>query len=500
MSVAATPFFDTLKKKYPTMTLSASGEVVGLPWGELGNSEVGHLSIGSGKILYQSLPRINKSIMDGSFYRNEGFLSAINHVRQYSSRLHMMGLIGTGGVHAHEDHLFALLELCVKEKMNNIVVHVIFDGRDSGYKDGRRALERLEKRLRETGVGRIGSLSGRFWAMDRDNHWDRTQRAYEAIIDGISAAQFEKPLDALEASYARSVYDEEFEPAVMIENMQPVGRANNYDAFLFFNFRPDRARQLTKALSITGFPKFKRARELKDIHVVTMTEYEKDLPVVVAFPPEYIDRPLARVLSDAGLTQLHIAETEKYAHVTFFFNGGVEKAFPGEERILVPSKQVSSYDQKPAMSANDIVDRLLPEIEAKKYDFIVVNFANADMVAHTGNFPKIVEALQFLDECNRKVVEATWKNGGVALLTSDHGNAEEAVDPQTGEILKDHTTNPVPFVIADPTLRGTPGTFGVSGDDLSVFTPVGVLADVAPTILALLGIEKPLDMTGRSLL
>lgn len=500
IAMAKTPFFTDLTQKFPTMTLAASGEVVGLPWGEIGNSEVGHLCLGGGKILYQSLPRVNRAITDGSFYRNEAFLSAMNHVRRYSSRLHLVGLVSAGGVHSHHDHLYALIELAVREKIDSMAVHVFLDGRDTGYRDGRAEVEALSRRLAESGAGSIASIAGRYYAMDRDNRWERVESAYRAIVEGASEEQFSDPVQAIDASYAAGVYDEEFRPVVITDNGIPYGKVNDHDAIIFFNFRPDRARELTAAISVAEFAKFKRPRDVKDLHVVTMTEYEKDAPVVIAFPPEYIDNPLARILSDHGYTQLHIAETEKYAHVTFFLNGGREDVFPGEDRVLIPSPQCPSYDEQPAMSALELTERAVQEIEAKKYDFIALNFANADMVGHTGNMPKIVEAVEILDSCMERVVSAMWAAGGLAIITADHGNAEEKLDLNTGVLLKDHTTNPVPCIVADPTLEGQTGRFGVVGKDLSAFTPVGILADVAPTILQLYSIEKPLDMTGRSLL
>ncbi len=500
ISLAKTPNFDKYASNYPVMPLSASGEAVGLSWGEMGNSQVGHLSLGSGVIPYQNLPRITKAITDGTFFKNEAFLKACNHAKEKSTALHLLGLVSSGGVHSYNEHLYALLELAHQQKIDRVFVHVFLDGRDTPYNSGLNFVSKLEDKLKKIGVGAIATVSGRFYAMDRDNRWDRVAKAFQAIVDGSSEQKFDDPLKAIEASYAKGVYDEEFIPTVIIDDLnQPKGKIKDGDAVIFFNFRPDRARQLTKALVLPGFEKFKRPY-YKDLFMVTMTEYEKDLPVTVAFPPLSIDMPLARVISEAGLKQFHIAETEKYAHVTYFFNGGSEKIYTGEDRVLIPSPQVTSYDQKPAMSARELTSRVTQVIKEGTYDFIVVNFANPDMVGHTGNIQATVEAIEILDQEIGEIVETVLSYDGVALVTADHGNAERMYDLQTGEIDKEHTNNPVPLFIIGKDFAGKSVLAGMAGTDLSRVTPVGVLSDVPPTILKIMGIKKPPVMSGSSLI
>lgn len=497
IDLARTPNLDRFISSYPAYTLQAAGESVGLPWGEMGNSEVGHLSMGSGKILYQDLPRITRAISNGAFFQNPAFAQAVEVVKARHARLHLIGVLSTGGVHGIMDHLLALVEYARTSGLTDVFIHGILDGRDTPSQSGKVFVEKLLTRLQELGVGRIVTLSGRFWAMDRDNRWDRIARAYRAIVEGKSDHTAPDPIAAIEASYAAQVFDEEFVPTVLTDAQgKPLATVGYHDAVIFTNFRPDRARQLTKAFVLPGFEKFPRGEYLKDLTFVTMTQYEEKLPVTVAFPPEKVETPLAKILADHGLKQLHIAETEKYAHVTFFFNGGEEKAFPGEDHVLIPSPAVVSYDQKPSMSAREITQRVVTELAAGTYQFYVINFANADMVAHTGNLPATVAAIETLDTFLGEIATAVLDVGGVLLITADHGNAEGLLDLQTGRIDKEHSATPVPFIVVGREWEGK----GMGGPrDLSGFTPLGVLADVAPTILRLFGLPIPRDFTGRGI-
>ncbi|MDO8505242.1 MAG: 2,3-bisphosphoglycerate-independent phosphoglycerate mutase [bacterium] len=508
---AKMPVYNRLIRTYPAMTLRSSGDEVGLSWGEMGNSEVGHLTIGAGRVFYQTLPRINKSIESGDFFKESAFLDAIKKVKKEGSTLHLVGLVSQGGVHSHQDHLYKLLELAKKEKVKNVAVHVILDGRDTIYNSGVTFIKALEQIMKELGVGVIASLSGRYFAMDRDNRWERTEKAYHALIGGMSlpadkagnelgVMSAEDPLKAIEESYKKKVYDEEFEPTVIVKNGKPVAPIGGSDAVIFFNFREDRMRQIIKAFALPAFDKFERGEFLKDVLFVTMTEYEKDLPVTVAFAPEMISVCLAKIIADAKLKQFHIAETEKYAHVTFFFNGMEEEAFTGEDREIIPSPKVASYDKKPEMSARAITDRIVKEILAQKYDLIVVNFANPDMVGHTGDLKATVSALETVDEQIGKIVDAALSKNGVVIITADHGNAEELVNLQTGAIDKEHSTNPVPCIIVGAEFKEQAGAqIEAVGGDLSLLPPVGTLSDIAPTVLKILGLKKPKEMTGVAL-
>lgn len=497
---AKTPVMDKLVTTYPTMTLFASGQEVGLNWGEMGNSEVGHLNIGAGRVYYQMLPRINKAIADGSFYTNKVFLESLAHARKNKAKLHLLGLVSPGGVHSHQEHLYALLDFCKKEKFKDVYIHAILDGRDTIYNTGKDFIAKLEGKLRELKIGKIATLAGRYYAMDRDNRWDRVEKAYQALASGVGA-RAEDATKAIEASYANKVYDEEFHPTVITEKGAPVAKVEDGDSVIFFNFREDRARELTYPFVLPSFNKFDRGAYMKKLHFVTMTEYEKDLPTSVAFPPDLIRDCLAKVISDAKLHQLHIAETEKYAHVTFFLNGQREDPFTGEERILVPSPKVSSYDQKPEMSVKELTERIISTISTNKFDFIVANFANPDMVAHTGNLEATVKAIEAVDKSIGEIVNATLLAGGMMFITADHGNAEELLNLQTQTIDKEHSTNPVPFIIISKDLEGG-GVQPVEGMgvDLTLLPPVGVLGDVAPTILRFMGLKQPEEMTGKSLL
>lgn len=498
---ARLPNFSSYLRQYPSMTLYASGNEVGLFFGEIGNSEVGHLNIGAGRIYYQSGPRINQAITDGSFYANKAFMKAVAGVQQRKTKLHLIGMLSSGNVHATTEHLYALLELCRRQGLTDqVFVHVILDGRDCSYNAGRGFVEQLLAKMNELKVGKIASVSGRFYAMDRDNRWQRVEAAYRAMAEGVSEKKFDDPLKAIDASYEAKVYDEEFVPTVITAKGKPVAPITQGDGAIFFNFRPDRAREITKAFVLPSFEKFKR-EQIKDLDFVTMMEYEKDLPAVVAFEPVVIRNCLAEAVSQRGLKQFHVAETEKYAHVTFFLNGTIEAPFPGEERGLVPSPAVSSYAEAPAMSAAEVTKEAIKAIDSGKYDLVVINYANADMVGHTGNLEATIAGCEAADKCLGEVVNHTLAAGGVTLMTADHGNAEEVLNLQTGEMDKEHSTNPVPFIIIGKDFQGQAGPGGDPPEgDLSLLPPVGILADVAPTVLKLMGVDQPPEMTGTPLI
>ena len=494
------PNFKKYVESYPAMTVMGSGSAVGLSWGEMGNSEVGHLTIGAGRIFFQSFPRINQSIESGEFYTNKAFLDAIAHCNKTGGALHLMGIISPGNVHGSDAHCKELLEMCRRQKFTRVFVHAFMDGRDAIFNSGVIFVKELEQKMGEIGVGRIATLAGRYFAMDRDNRWDRIEKAYNAIVLGKSDATATSAVAALEASYAQKVYDEQVVPTVIMQGKKPVATVSDGDSMIFFNFREDRAREIAKAFVLPTFDKFPR-KEVKDLFFVTMTEYEKDLPATVAFPPQAIVNCLAKVVSDAGLRQLHIAETEKYAHVTFFMNGMTEEAFPGEDRVIIPSPRVSTYDKAPEMSAMQIVERVTQEIAKGSYDLIILNFANPDMVSHTGDEQASIKALETVDKALGVIVDAALAVGGVCLITADHGNAEEVKNLVTGEIDKEHSTNPVPFVIIGKSFEGKKAPSGdVVGGELWTTQPVGMLGDVAPTILKLLEIPQPPEMTGNALI
>jgi len=502
ITLAKKPVFDHLVSTYPVMTLQASGEAVGLSWGEMGNSEVGHLNLGSGKIIYQTLPRINKAIETGTLNKNKALQKAIDYAKKNKSRLHLMGLVSNGGVHSHQDHLYSLLELCKNQNFKDVFIHVFLDGRDTKKDGGLDFMKMIQSKIAEVGLGKIASLCGRFYAMDRDNHWDRIKKAYDVIALGRGENKDEDPVKSVEKLYAQDIFDEEFTPTVITHNSKPVGIIEDNDAVIFFNFRADRARQMTAVFSLPTFDKFDREKSFKNLFFSTFTEYDKDLPVEVAFPPELIDLSLSRVLQDNNLTQLHAAETEKYAHVTFFFNGGREDEFKGESRILVPSPSVSSYDQKPEMSAAALTGKVISSIKETKNDFIVINYANPDMVGHTGVIPATIKAVETADKCLGDLVNAVLGQNGVCFITADHGNAEELINLQTGEVDKEHSTNPVPFIAVGSRWEGQKLTIGLDSveGDLSILTPSGMLADIAPTILSIFEIPQPPEMTGRPLI
>lgn len=496
---AKMPFYQSLLQSYPYANLQAAGEAVGLPWGEMGNSEVGHMNLGLGRIAYQDLPRINNSIRDGSFFQNPAFIKAIEHVKKFSSKLHLVGLVSDGGVHALDEHLYQLLSLAKQEGLRDVKVHAILDGRDTPPKSGVEYLQRFLKTAQSIGIGEIASCGGRYFAMDRDNRWERIEKAYQAIVFG-AGPKTNDPLAYIMDQYKSGKTDEDMEPFVITNEVGgPIGTINKNDAVIFFNFRTDRARQLTEAFVLPGFEKFDRKGRVENLFFVTMVAYESGLPVEVAFPEFESTNALAKVLSDSGLRQLHIAETEKYAHITNFFDGALGVAYPGEEFSLVPSPPVKQYDQQPEMSAIEITQKALQEIGKGIYNFVVINYANPDMVGHTGNFPATVTALEVIDRSLQEIVMATLALEGVCIITGDHGNAEEMIDLQSGEITKEHTNNPVPFlyVANDSKLEKSDASKSL---DPSAISPIGILSDVAPTILDIFGLQKPAEMTGRSLL
>ncbi|PIP18068.1 MAG: 2,3-bisphosphoglycerate-independent phosphoglycerate mutase [Parcubacteria group bacterium CG_4_10_14_0_8_um_filter_35_7] len=494
-ALANIPHLKEIQKFYPGVAIHASGINVGIKWGEVGNSEVGHTNLGAGTVLYQKLPRINIAIQDKSFFEIEAFKKAILHVQKNRSSLHLMGLVSNGGVHSHIDHLCALIELAKKERLKKVFIHVFTDGRDTSPNEGINFVKDLEKKMKKFRLGQIASIVGRFYGMDRNNNWERTEKAYNLLTEGIGE-KFSQTASAIEKSYKEKITDEFIKPIVLTDRRgNPIGPIKDNDGLIFFNFRGDRAKQITQAFVSPRFKEFKREK-LKNICFVAMTEYQEGLPMLVAFPSQDITNPFAKVISDAGLKQLHTAETEKYAHVTFFFNGGKEDPFPGEDRILIPSPSVPTYDLKPEMSAPLVTEKLVKEIEKGKYDFIVVNFANGDMVGHTGNLKAAIKAVETVDECVDKVVNATLKMKGGLVITADHGNCEEMINLETKEILTDHTTNPVPLWVVTPWNKQKQK---IQIPDTSVIVG-GILADVAPTIIELMGLEKPAEMTGSSLL
>ena len=520
ISLARTPNIEKLEALYPHGQLEASGGAVGLPKGVEGNSEVGHLNLGAGKIVYQDLPRINMAIADGSFLQNSAFLRACDHVKNNKSILHLMGLVSSGGVHSHEDHLYALLWFCKQQgfSLGQVKIHVFTDGRDTSPYAASKEIPQLEREIVNIGVGEIATVSGRYYAMDRDNRWERIQKAYEAIVDsqGVKA---ESATEVIEKSYSQGRTDEFIIPTVICDkNGLPKGKISDNDAVIFFNFRPDRARQLTQAFTLTNFksvlvtrsetdphhreiypmleqqkkveiPTFDRKTFLKNLFFVTMSEYQSDFLVsAIAFLPFDVPLPLARVLSEQGLHQFHISETEKYAHVTYFFNGRRENPFPGEDRLLVPSPRIATYDLQPEMSGVKVTEMLLARLAIGIYDFAIVNFPNADMVGHTGILSSGIKAIEAVDSYLGKVINFVHRLGGACFVTSDHGNVEELVTFGSNDPHTEHTANPVPFIITSP------------NEASNQILRRGILADVAPTILYMMGVQKPSEMTGRNLL
>lgn len=484
VELAKTPNFKRISREYPRTTLDASGMAVGLPVGQMGNSEVGHLNIGSGRVVYQELTRITKAIEDGDFFEKKEFLDAINNAKNNGTKIHLIGLVSDGGVHSHNTHLYGLLELMKKHDMKDVYVHVILDGRDVPPTIGLTHVKELMDKMKEIGVGEIATVSGRYYSMDRDNRWERTQLGYDAMTLG-KGVQSENPLEAIENSYLVDVNDEFILPTVITKDSLPVATVDNGDSIIFFNFRPDRARQITRAFVDQDFNGFQREKKVNTFYV-TMTEYDKTIPNVhVAYKNQALTNTLGEYISNQGLYQLRAAETEKYAHVTFFFNGGREQAFVNEDRALIPSPKVATYDLMPEMSAYELKDEILKRLKMDKYDLFIVNFANPDMVGHTGVVPAVIKAIETVDNCLGEIVSLIEELGGYAIVTSDHGNSEALIDETNNSPITSHTTNKVPLVLVgkkDATLRE------------------GKLADIAPTLLDLLGLEKPEEMTGETLI
>ncbi len=483
--LADTPNFDRYLKKYPNTKLEASGMAVGLPEGQMGNSEVGHLNIGSGRIVYQELTKITKSIENEEFFNKKEFLQAIDNVKKNKSKLHIMGLLSDGGVHSHNTHLYALLELCRRQSLEDVYIHVFLDGRDVPPTIGKKHLQELEEKITEIGVGHIATVSGRYYAMDRDNRWERTKLAYEAMVLG-KGKKDTSPIEAVQKSYDEGINDEFVIPTVITQNNKPVATIDSGDSVIFFNFRPDRARQITRAIVDDEFEGFQRGK-IVDTFFVSMTEYDKTIKNVhVAFKPEKPENTLGEYISNLGFNQLRIAETEKYAHVTFFFNGGREEPYENEDRVLIPSPKVATYDLKPEMSAIEVKDEVLNRLNMNKYHLIILNFANPDMVGHTGVVEAAIKAVETVDFCLGEIVDLLLKKGGKALITADHGNVEMMIDEKDGSPITSHTTNKVPLIMV--------------GERENIELREGILADIAPTLLDMMGLKKPKEMTGNSLI
>ena len=479
VQTAKTPRLDQFFQEFAHTELSASGLDVGLPDGQMGNSEVGHTNIGAGRVVFQDLPRITKSIADGDFFTNPAYNHAMDACKEKGTALHLMGLLSDGGVHSHLEHLFALLKLAKDKGLERVYIHAFLDGRDVSPTSGADFVARTVEKCREIGVGKIATVMGRYYAMDRDKRWDRVEQAYDAMVYGESAVFNPVPVAAVKDSYAAGVTDEFMEPVVCDNE----GTISDNDSVIFFNYRPDRAREITRTLVDPDFDGF--TRQYFPVTFVCNTEYDATMPnVEVAFPRITVRNGLGEYLSQMGLTQLRIAETEKYAHVTFFFNGGSETVFPGEDRVLVASPKVATYDLQPEMSAYEVCDKCVERIESGAYDVIILNFANCDMVGHTGVFDAAVKAVETVDECVGRVVDATLKMGGIAMITADHGNAEQMEEPD-GSPMTAHTTNPVPFILCG------------AGTELRTG---GRLADIAPTILDVMGLACPEEMDGKTLI
>ena len=481
-----TPIMDQLMSQCPFVKGNASGLAVGLPDGQMGNSEVGHLNMGAGRIVYQELTRITKSIQDGDFFDVPEFLQAVENCRKNDSALHLWGLVSDGGVHSHNTHIYGLLELARRNGLDKVYVHCFLDGRDTPPASGKGYVEELEAKMKELGVGKVASVMGRYYAMDRDNRWDRVERAYNALTRGEGGTAVSATA-GIQASYDAEVNDEFVEPFVVVEDGKPVATVKDNDSVVFFNFRPDRAREITRAFCDDDFKGFARDRRL-NLTYVCFTDYDDTIAnKLVAFKKEAIVNTFGQFLADHDMTQARIAETEKYAHVTFFFNGGVEEPNKGEDRILVPSPKVATYDLQPEMSAPAVCDKLVEAIKSGKYDVVIINFANPDMVGHTGIEDAAIKAIETVDACVGRAVDAVKEMDGVLFICADHGNAEQLVDYETGTPFTAHTTNPVPFILvnADPSYKLREG---------------GCLADIAPKLIELMGMEQPKEMTGKSLL
>lgn len=484
IAMAKKPVLDKVFSEHPHTLIGASGMDVGLPDGQMGNSEVGHTNIGAGRIVYQELTRITKSIQDGTFFENEAFEQAVNQCKWFNSTLHIFGLMSDGGVHSHIEHICALLDLAKRNGLTKVCVHCFMDGRDTAPTSGAGFVQKIQDKIEELGIGCIATVSGRYYAMDRDKRWERLERAYAAMVYGQGALR-PNAVQAIEKSYENGVTDEFIEPFVVTEG----ATIQKDDAVIFANFRPDRAREITRALVDPDFDGFARENGNLPIKFICMTQYDATMPnVTVAFKPQSLTNTFGEYIAEKGLTQLRIAETEKYAHVTFFFNGGVEKEYQNEERALIKSPSVATYDLKPEMSAVEVTDEVVKRIESDKYDVIILNFANCDMVGHTGVIPAAVKAVETVDTCVGRVLDAITAHGGCALITADHGNADQMLEEDGKSPFTAHSTNPVPLALVG------------RDDSVKALSEGGVLADLAPTMLELLGLEQPAEMTGHSLL
>ena len=484
---AKTPEIDRLSQRYPHTTLQASGLAVGLPAGQMGNSEVGHLNMGAGRVVYQDLTRISKSIADGTFFHNPVLLESMENIIGAGGALHLMGLFSDGGVHSHLDHLKALVKMAADRGLPRVFIHAFLDGRDTPPASAKKYLENFQRYLDELGTGRIATIMGRFYAMDRDQRWDRVRQAYETLVAGQGRVA-ENVTAAIDAAYEAGETDEFVKPTVLVAGQDQAAGIHDGDGIIFFNFRADRAREITRAFTAEDFKGFDRGKPVSLSSYVCFSEYDASFDLPVAFPPEELKNVLAEVVANAGLRQLHIAETEKYAHVTFFFNGGREKPFPGEDHCLIPSpREVKTYDEKPEMSAYEVADEVLRRLEMKKYQLVVLNFANGDMVGHTGNMAAAIRACEAVDTCVGRVVNKTLDLGGAALFTADHGNAEQMLTPEGGSVTA-HSTNPVPCIAIHEQFVGRQLRAG------------GSLADLAPTILEIMDLAIPQEMTGQPLL
>ncbi|MCK5332545.1 2,3-bisphosphoglycerate-independent phosphoglycerate mutase [Candidatus Parcubacteria bacterium] len=492
-----TPNMNEFTNYYPSTELQASGIAAGLPWGEVGNSEVGHMIMGAGKIIYQNLPKVSLSIQDRSFFDKKALLDAIDHSKNNNSKLHIIGLLGDGGVHSHIDHLYAILELLKISKINkdDVCIHAFTDGRDTSPKSAVKFISELQRNIKEENFpGKITSIMGRYYAMDRNKSWDRTGLAYHCLVNSVGVKETD-PKIALEKYYEKNITDEFINPTLISDDNGNFEQIKKNDSVIFFNIREDRARQITRAFTAVDFDGFDRGEKIPNLHFTTMIEYEKDLDTTVVFSPNNVEYPLGKILSESGLKQLRIAETEKYAHVTYFFNGGREEPFKNEFRMLVPSPSVAQYDQAPEMSADMITDQIIKELARDEFNFILVNYANADMVGHTGNLKATVSAVEFVDKCLGRLYKEAMNNNDTILITGDHGNAEEIFNVQTGEKITEHSSNPVPFILINNNVRYKEAKIDNPKQGIG-----GMLSDIAPTILEIFELSKPQEMTGRSLL
>ncbi|MFA7554332.1 MAG: 2,3-bisphosphoglycerate-independent phosphoglycerate mutase [Spongiibacteraceae bacterium] len=484
---ANTPTWDRLYAEAPRTLIASSGLNVGLPEGQMGNSEVGHMSLGAGRVVYQSITRIDKAISDGDFFTNPAYIDAIDKAVANGKALHLLGLLSAGGVHSHEQHIFAMVEMAAQRGAKHVYVHAFLDGRDTPPRSAKNSLQTLTDKFAQLGCGRIASLVGRYYAMDRDNRWDRVQKAYDLLTQANSTYRYDNALDGLDAAYQRDENDEFVSPSVIQAEGEPGAAIADGDSVIFMNFRADRAREITRAFTEPNFAEFQRSKTPSLASFVTTTEYAASIDAPCAFPPETLHNSFGELMETMGKTQLRIAETEKYAHVTFFFSGGREQPYQGEERILVPSPDVATYDLQPEMSAPEVTRQLEQAIASGRFDVIICNYANGDMVGHTGNYQAAIKAAEAIDESIRKVTEAVLKAGGDCLITADHGNCEQMFDYDSNQVHTQHTTELVPFIY-------------VGGQAVTMHNEVGKLADVAPTMLALMHLQQPAEMTGQPLL